>query len=453
MASHLAERERAELPPLRLYLNQAAQTRLLTPEEEKGLAAQIRQGQAAQATLLSTAQKHLTRRLQLPPVRKALRDLRALITPSLLRRALELNLLQGPGGVGEAMTDQALLEAAFAVAAKKLQLRHGETLDSERREAQQTLLDMTRFTEEVLLGLAKRLITRAQQATWEQQEELARQGEKARDQLVLANLLLVVAIAQRGQFCWGGLSLLDRIQEGNLGLLRAVDGFDPACGTRFSTYATPCIVHAIDRALKQQAGVIRRPDHVHVLVTQIRRALQHCESEQGQGTRLEAGMAELQLTDRDRVTIRLALRSQSVQSLLFENGEERGNGPRDGVDDEAAASEAVQLFRDRVCSLLRVLTEREAQVVTMRLGLDGSEPKIQRQIGELFGITRARAQQIEVQAIAKLQAAAGRRPNGMAKGAAIPRDRPRGQLTHASYASLFQVLTVEADLGARRLPR
>ena len=282
-------------------------------------------------------------------MRRAIRGLRLLISPALLQRAQELTSFRFQQRHGE-LGDETLLEAACTIVGQKIQLRRQQSQDSETREVQQTLLSIVRFTEARLLGLAKRFLPRPEREKREEQERFVLQGEKARDQLCKANLLLVVSIASQGRYRWGDLSLLDRIQEGNIGLLRAVDGFDPVFfGTRFSTYATPFIAHAIDRALKNQTGTIRRPDHIHNMVWQFRRALDSFESEHGQQMRAEQGMEELQLRSGDRQSIRLAFRSEKTDSLFFEDGEERRHEPRN--DEEAAAADAkerVEVFRDRV---------------------------------------------------------------------------------------------------------
>src|SRR5205085_11124041 len=127
------------------------------------------------------------------------------------------------------------------------------------------LLAIARFVDEALVGLARRLAPSARvKQTMKEQQDMAADGEVARQALRQANLRLVVSIAKRDAYGWGGLSLLDRIQAGNLGLLRAVDGFDPETfGTRFSTYTCPWIEQAIDRAVKNQTGAVRRPLYVH----------------------------------------------------------------------------------------------------------------------------------------------------------------------------------------------
>ena len=306
---------------------------------------------------------------------------------------MELIPLQIPCDIGEAMTrqDKELLQVAFAIAGKKIPLRHIHTLDKARNaEAQEDLLGISGFTEDVLLSLAKRFTRRSERAELERQECLARQGENARDHLGRANLLLVVSIAKRGRYRWGDLPLLDRIQEGNLRIsMRAVDGFDPSRFrmTRFSTHAAPWIAQAIDRALKNQTGAIRRPVHVHEMVLRIRRSLQGI----GERTRTRnaVGRSEwksVRLKDQDRASyppgVALARDSSPFSSRT---GQSVGMNMEMALEEETAADarESVQAFQDRVQqSPQRAHRSRSpCQCPRRSLGLDGGEPKIQRQIG------------------------------------------------------------------------
>src|SRR5438128_2556435 len=146
MPHHPAEGEREELSPLRVYLNQADQTPLLTLEEEKVLAAEIHKGQAARTAQLATGEKTLGHHLQKRNVRRVIHGLRGSLSPSFLRRAQELTSFQCHRRLPEA-----LLDVAFAIARQKLQYCHQQALDTETREVQETLLEISRFTEGPLL--------------------------------------------------------------------------------------------------------------------------------------------------------------------------------------------------------------------------------------------------------------------------------------------------------------
>jgi RNA polymerase primary sigma factor len=225
---------------------------------------------------------------------------------------------------------------------------------------------------------------------------------RARDRMVRANLRLVVNIA-RG-YTGKGLSLQDLIEEGNLGLLRAVEGFDPGMGTRFSTYASYWIKQSIKRALINTAKTIRIPAYMVELLSKWRRATSRLAEELGRTPTPEEIARVLGLPRKKLPIIKKAIRiyNSTPQTDQTEAGwslgemimDERLKSPEDELVDSDNLVHVMQM--------LETMDHREATVLRMRFGLHDNEPRTLKEIGESLGLTRERVRQIETEALAKL---------------------------------------------------
>lgn len=419
-------------PLVQQYYAEAAEVPLLNAEDEKNLSIRMLEGDKAYATLIDRSHPYLTEKIKEPMIQECIRQIREMLPQNFFSSIQQIEGLQLSDMVRYShQTDVGLLHAVLEIAKQKsviqeflcashLQKEHENGVYEE--ELFSLIARIISFVEKKVIPLAKQLVGPGVHDTFATKEKIIAHAEAAREQMRRANLKLVINFAKKYQ--GRGLEISDLIAEGNFGLMKAVENFDHTIGTKFSTYAAWWIKQRVSRALDNQGQGIRVPTHIAQAARNFRGRLAQLTTGENHLVSEEEGFSQLGYSEKEERGIKSALRAKKVlsTSASYEGGAE-GNSmtsledllsdeqvlsPEDRLvktEEAEMQSDVFQFFSNLLNSMVSTeeLSEREAEIMRMRVGDRFEGHKTLDETGIFFGVSRERIRQIEFVVECKLK--------------------------------------------------
>ena len=408
--------------PVRLYLHEIGKVDLLTAKDERVLAEKIE----ASKRVKEIKQEHTNRYGKAPTaVEVVLTMLKEVGRDANIIRVLREQLKLPPtNNLKEALCDQVFKESVEGVIDQQLVQAVSREIGEFLPETEQRIINLSlncsllpevvinNIRDDMLLENIESMVTDNdfietllgyERQIKEHLDQITRESEKAEKHLIEANLRLVVSVAKK--HIGRGMSLLDLVQEGNIGLIRAVEKFDHHRGYKFSTYATWWIRQAITRAIADQARTIRVPVHMIETINKLLRVSRRLAQEYGREPNAKEIGARMDLpTAKVREIVKVAQLPVSLEAPI---GEEEDSHLGDFIEDRDALppvdAASKQLLKEQIEEVLMALTPREQRVLRLRFGLEDGRSRTLEEVGQEFNVTRERIRQIEAKALRKLR--------------------------------------------------